>query len=986
MTQDNNSRTNKNKKTKKTKKKKISFFRLAIVIILVVCFIGAGAIGGLVLATIKNAPEIDPTNITSLLDVNSVILDQNGNLIEKVQSEGYRTYVTLDKIPDHLEDAFIAIEDERFMDHVGIDIRGIFGALAEYIREGDNLRGASTITQQLARNLYLTKERKLDRKIKEAYLAIQIDKALTKEQILEAYLNRVDLNQRSYGVQEAAQTYFSKDVSELTIAESAMIAGIVKGPSKYSPFNTVPLEDIETIENKDNILGEIDIDVTRYAVVFNENSLKRQRVILAKMKELRKISEEEYNEAINEDMKAAIKPGQKKLVGISSYFDDYVKTQVINDLVEKAGYTKEEAEKELFTGGLKIYSTMDIEMQHKIEEAYNNFGQILLGDLGKVKAPILVDWTLDKYGNLLGDNRKIVLYKKSNLFDDNGNLIIENGTFNLTDEGNLVITNSKFNIYPKTVDIEDYYTIDERKNLVKHTVGSLALAKENYEIKDKKQIVINSSYLSENKDFYSIDSNNNLLINSKYFLNNDRSGVVQPQSAAVIIDYRTGEIKALVGGRDLKGNKLFNRAISQRQPGSAIKPIAVYLPALDNGFTAADIIDDVPHYNGKGKLWPRNWYNYYSGINTLRESVEQSINVSSVKMVEKIGIETSKEYLAKLGIIKEDGKDSFVTRAENQVTNDDNSSALGLGGMSHGLTPLEITAAYGAIANSGVYVEPISYTKVLDRNGNIILENKPNKTRVVSPEVSYVMTDILRSTVTSGLGNRAKLFSGNTKIPVAGKTGTTQEKGDIWFLGYTPYYSAGVWIGNDTPQVKLSKGSSRAAEFWSYIMKEAHANYEAKNFDVPKDGIVTRQICTESGKLATDLCSLDPRGSTVRTEIFVKGTEPTEPCDVHVKVSIDKTTGKLATEYCPPELIEEKVFIKRNPPYNPNEHGGIVPKDYVFTVPTEECDTHTQGNVIEDWLDNWFNNGNNNNDQTDSPNDGDFNDSTDNEDNINNEN
>jgi len=333
MTQDNNNKNNTKKKMKK--KKKFSIIRLIIVIILMVAFIGAGAVGGLVLATAKNAPEIDPTKISLLLNENSVILDENGKLIEKVQTNEYRTYVDLDKIPDHLEKAFIAIEDERFEAHMGVDIRGILGAIFDKFRSGGQLRGASTITQQLARNLYLSNDRSLDRKIQEAYLAIQIEKVLMKDQIMEAYLNRIDLSQRSYGVQEAAQTYFSKDVEQLTIAESAIIAGIVKSPPGYSPYNTVP---IENVKNQEDVIGELDIDGKKYAVVFNQASLERQRIILNKMKELTFITEEEYKAAVNEDIKAAIKPGQKKISGISSYFTDYVKTQVVDALVSKAGY------------------------------------------------------------------------------------------------------------------------------------------------------------------------------------------------------------------------------------------------------------------------------------------------------------------------------------------------------------------------------------------------------------------------------------------------------------------------------------------------------------------------------------------------------------------------------------------------------------------------------------------------------------------------
>jgi len=863
MTQDNNNKNNTKKKMKK--KKKFSIIRLIIVIILMVAFIGAGAVGGLVLATAKNAPEIDPTKISLLLNENSVILDENGKLIEKVQTNEYRTYVDLDKIPDHLEKAFIAIEDERFEAHMGVDIRGILGAIFDKFRSGGQLRGASTITQQLARNLYLSNDRSLDRKIQEAYLAIQIEKVLMKDQIMEAYLNRIDLSQRSYGVQEAAQTYFSKDVEQLTIAESAIIAGIVKSPPGYSPYNTVP---IENVKNQEDVIGELDIDGKKYAVVFNQASLERQRIILNKMKELTFITEEEYKAAVNEDIKAAIKPGQKKISGISSYFTDYVKTQVVDALVSKAGYSREDAERELYTGGLKIYSTMDISLQHKLEGIYNNFGKVLFGDINKIKGPMLIDWSADKNGNIIDDKRSIVFYKDSNLLDSNMSLIIDKGTFNISEDGNLVIKNNKLNIYSKSIDVQDYYTVDDNKNLVTHTTGSLALAEGSYSISDAKEIVIKSDYLSKNKDFYSTDENGNLIISSKYFFK-DTEGVVQPQAATVIFDYRSGEIKALVGGREIKGNKLLNRATSsQRQPGSAIKPLAVYLPALDNGYTAADIIDDVPYYDERGTLWPKNWYPGFRGLTTLRQSVEQSVNVNAVKLVSNIGVKTSMEYLARLGIIKEDGKDNFVTREEDTRYNDENLSALGLGGMTKGLSPMEVTAAYGAIANQGIYTEPIAFTKVLDRDGNVILENKPNKTSVVTPQVAYIMSNILNTTVTSGIAQRAQIFPNNAKIPIAGKTGTTQDKGDIWFVGYSPYYAAGVWIGNDVPKIKLSNSSSIAAELWSEIMKEVHSELSPKSFDVPQ-GLVTKQICIDSGKLATELCSRDPRGSRIRTEIFV---------------------------------------------------------------------------------------------------------------------
>lgn len=946
---------NKRGKTKK-KKRKISYFRLAIVIFLLLAFIGAGAVGGVVLATVKNAPEIDPRNIYSSLNESSVILDENGNLIEKIQTQEFRTIVELNQIPEHMQNAIIAIEDERFRSHKGVDPRGILGAISDYVKNRGQLRGGSTITQQLVKNVYLTHDRDMGRKIKEAYLSLQLERELTKDQILEAYLNIVYFGQGAYGVQEAAQIYFGKDVWDLTIAESALIAGITKFPYSLTPYILLSPDNVDPEVH--HIVGQVDILGVRYTAVFNERPIDRQRTILFKMRELNFITEEEYREALDEDMKEALNPGQKKLSGISSYFTDYVKTQVVNDLVEKAGYTREEAQSMLFTGGLTIYSTMDIDMQHKVEEIYNNFTSILFGDVSKRESPVLIEWrrrsggkgNLDAKDNLVDDAGRILFYKRSNLLDDNSNLIIEKGTYNLDDNGNLIIKSNKLNLYPKTIDVQDFYTIDNNKNLVTHTVGSLDIGMDNYEVDKQNQLIISSNFLSKSTDFYKIDDKENLLINPKYFFSDER-GIVQPQSATVIIDHNTGKLRALVGGRDIEGYRLFNRAQSARQPGSAIKPLAVYLPALDNGYTAASILDDVPFYDERGNRWPRNWDNDYWGLGTIRLAVEQSRNVSSVKMVDTIGRDLSMEYLSRLGIIKNNGKNNFVTRKDNARVNDENLSALGLGGMSRGLSPMEMTAAYGAIANKGVHTEPIAYTKVLDRNGKVILETKPVKTSVVTPEVAYIMTDILRTTVTNGTGGRARIKN----HPTAGKTGTTQGNGDAWFVGFSPHYTTSVWIGNDINTIKLSQGSAMAATYWSRIMNEIHKDLEVRNFEMPQ-GLVTRQICNISGKLATDLCQRHPGGSTVRTEMFVRGTEPTDFCDVHVEVAIDTSTGKLATEYCPEHLVEMRVFIQRPIPYNPADHDGIVPRDYKYTVPTEECDQHQDSNPFKDWWDNMFGN------------------------------
>lgn len=905
-------------------------FKIILLSLLFIGILFSGIIGVGVVEIIKEAPEIDPTTIISSLNQTSTIYDLEGNLVEKIQAEELRTVVSINKMPKYLLDAFVAIEDERFYEHPGVDIKGIGAAMIDNIKSG-SLRGGSTITQQLVKNVYLTNDVSITRKVKEAYLALQVEKVLTKDQILEAYLNRNYFGQNAYGVQEAARTYFSKDVEDLTLAESAMLAGIVKSTSNYQPYYRVKPDEFDP--SKDFKVGEIEVLGEKYICVFNEKSVSRQRVVLQKMLELGKITQEQYDEAIKQDMKTSIKPEQKKITDITSYFTDMVKNDVVDKLMELKGYTLEQAQDLLYTGGLSIYSTIDLKMQRQLEDIYDNFLEILLGDTSGYRNPVLIDWSSNRSGDIVDSNGNIIFYKQSNLMTDDLNLILNSEEYSF-DNGNLIINSKKITPYEKHFDIADFYTIDEKKNLITHSVGSVMIDESKYKVEGEK-VVIDKSYLESNQNFFEIIDGNLILNNEYYYVQKD--GIVQPQSATITIDYKTGYIKAVVGGRDVKGSRILNRATdSQRQPGSAIKPIAVYWPALNSDYTAASIIDDVPFYNSSGELWPKNWYSGYRGLHTLRKSVEQSVNVNSVKVLKDIGIDTSMAFLDKLGI-----NDSIVTSEENPNINDENLSALGLGGMSKGLTPLEITAAYGAIANKGVYVEPISFTKVLDKNGNVLIDNIPEENRVSSEQVAYIMGDILRTTVTNGIASKAKM----PNMAVAGKTGTTQNQADIWFVGYTPYYVTGTWIGNDMPKITLSKSSSTAAMLWKHINTVIHEGLESKMSFPKPDGIVTKTICTQSGLLPSELCSRDPRG-TIREEYFVSGTEPTTSCTTHVEVMIDKTNGKIANEFCPIENVESRVFIKRNPPYIPAENGGIIPSDYQYEVPTEICTDHNESTIV----------------------------------------
>lgn len=908
--------------------KKLLVITLMTVLISLTLF--AGSVGLAFVNILTSAPEIDPYSINSGFEETSLIFDKDKNLLEKVETAEYRTFVKLNKVPQYLKDAFISIEDERFYEHPGVDPKGILSSLYENFKAGGVVRGASTITQQLIKNTFLSNEQTLTRKLKEIYLALNLETKLSKDQILESYLNMISLGQNSYGVQEASRTYFSKNVDEINIAQAALLAGIVKGPNIYQPFYRVsPLKFDEATMRK---IGETEILGEKYILVFNTKSVQRQKVILKKMLELGKINQTEYNEAINFDVVASLKPSAKKETEITSYATDYVKNQVVEDLMEKYQITKQKAQERLFTGGLRIYSTIDTKVQKDLDEVNRNFNGILLGDVKRYKAPLLVDRNLDKAGNIVDKDGNLVYYKKENLLTDDGYLFIPKGEFSINANGDLAITSSRILAYKKSTDIQDYYTIDGSKNLLTHRVGGLAVPDAYYLRQARHSLIIKAEFFEKNDKFYKVNETGNLFISPEYFYNN-KTGLVQPQSATVIMDYKTGHIVAMIGGRDVKGSRILNRATdTARQPGSSMKPLAVYLPALDNGFTAASPILDIPMITADGKVWPNNVYTGFKGITTLRESLIYSINVSSARTLKKIGIPTSIKYLKKLGIINEENpsKDNFVQASENKTHNDENLASLALGGMTKGVSPLDMTAAYSAIANDGVYNEPIIYTKVLDKDGNIVLEKEAKQRRVVSPQIAYVMKDILRSTAYEHTGKNA-IIKGQAS---AGKTGTTDYNADFWFVGFTNYYTAATWMGNDSPKITITQNSWLAAKLWGHIMTKIHQDKESKPQFAQPDGIVKAYVCTKSGKKPNQFCSSDPRG-VVREEIFAKGTEPTETCNVHVALEVNSSNNKLATEFTPEELKITKVFTALNPAYNPAEHNGILPKDYSYYPPVQ---------------------------------------------------
>lgn len=894
----------------KTKTKSILIVFLIMIIILF------GIIGASIIGIIQDAPEVNPSEINELMGQTSVIYDQDGNPIENIATSEYREIVEYDKIPEYLKDAFISIEDARFYKHNGVDPRGIFRAIYDNIRAGDTISGASTIAQQLSRNMYLSSEKKLDRKIKEAYIALKLTETMGRENVLEAYMNRVFLGQNAYGVQAASKLYFSKDVSELTLGQAATLAGIVKSPTNLALYRTIPVS--EGVD-PDLDLGEIEIGGEKYNAVFNQATLERQKFVLKRMLELGKITQEEYQDAVNEDIKSTVKLDEREKHNISSYYADLVEKQLIEKLMEELNYTEEDAKSKIANGGLKIYAAIDQDLQNDIENIYNNLTDTIFGGQGSSSRPIQLAWSGDSNGNITNSVGNVVYFKKENLLkDDNGvkKIYIPSGSYKVEENGDLIITSDRVKKYGDNLDIIDYFTVENR-NLTTHTVSAIKIGDEQLE-KIDNGVKISNEFLearkTEGKDFYTI-KDGNLFINPEYY-SMDEKGVIQPQSSTVVIDHSTGLIKAIVGGRGQSGRRILNRASDMpRQPGSSIKPLATFTPALDNGYTAASGMDDIPHYNDLGELWPNNWYKSFKGLVSLRTSVEQSINVTTVKTLEDIGIQKSKEYLKKFGIIndKNANADYFVTEAENKDNNDENLASLGLGAMTKGVTNLEMTGAFAALANNGEYIEPLTFTKVLDSTGKVLLEDIQEKHKVVSPEVAYVMTDILKISVNYNYAREAK----NSRFDVAGKTGTTQETQDLWFVGYTPYYTIGTWLGFDNQQLKLKDNSGQVVKLWNKINNRALADKvdderDKRRFQEPED-IVHATVCTLSGKKPKKACYGDHRG-VVKDEIFVKGTEPTEYCDVH-----------FSNGY--------STYIKRPKPYYPSRNNNIIPEDWYYSSP-----------------------------------------------------
>lgn len=915
-----------------------------LALILLVLFIIAVVIGGMLglsfIKIAKSAPEIKPDSILLDLAESSKILDKDGNTIEEIASEEYRDIIEYKKIPKYLIDAFVSVEDERFWTHNGVDMQGVLKSTIDNIKAGDIVRGGSTITQQLVKNIYLSPDVQWERKVVEMYLALKVNDAIPKEKVLEAYLNRVYLGQHAYGVQAASQIYFSKDVKDLSLAEAATLAGIVKSPANYSLFASYYPNQLP---KGTKVLGDFYVAGENFKAVLNENAFKRKNYVLEKMKELGKISEKDYQVAIKEDVSKSVKPGSKKQKEYSNNIANLIKEDAIEILMKKKKIPKEEAYTLLYTGGLSIKTSIDWNMQKKLEEAYDDFPETMARYNNYGNNPIMSDLNYDDDSNILNDNNRVVYFYKDNLLTEKKDLIIPSRNYKILDNGDIRFNTERMTTDGKAVSVARTYDIDDSKNLISYRSGMLQVPEKS--IKDSKgfAFTITSDFLKANKDFYKIQDNKTMIISRDYF-NPEEKGTLQPQSATVIIDQKTGYIKALVGARGNSPDDTIDRANSfTRQPASTMKPLAVYAPALENGYTLATALDDVPTKDSQtNTIWPRNLYDGFKGIVSLRQALQDSINTTSVSLFNKIGMDKSFEYLKGFGLINPDdsSKDNFISKKENPDHNDEN-PATALGAVSRGFTVKEMASAYSTLANGGVRNDASIIISIDSKKNGKIYDQEAAQTRVLSKETAWLITDVLRETLESDYLNRGQNPYG---IEMAAKTGTSNGNKDFWVAGYNPYYTAVTWMGYDNNNLGMQGYSTDLYSFYMDYNNRILEGMKKASFKKP-DTITTAEVDAQSGLKPNSYTSLDPRGSMVRTEYFAPNTEPKEVSKAHIMLKVDTRNNLLAASYTPDAVTANRVFIKRETPFNINDFDGVelpsgwsqntlYPEDYKYEAPT----------------------------------------------------
>ena len=825
----------------------IFLLKIALAMFLILCFAGFAIGIGFVRGAIDAAPSLD------ILDVQpqgyaSQIYDADGNLMQTLVMEGSnREEVSFDQLPDDLVNAFIAIEDSRFYEHNGIDLKGILRAAYVGITNGRFSEGASTITQQLIKNNVLqggyetSMADKLRRKIQEQFLAVKLEDQLgSKETILEYYLNTINLGGNCLGVQTAAHRYFGKNVWELTLSECTVLAATTSNPSRYNPL-THP----------------------------KENAVRR-KIVLEKMYEQNFITYDQKNDALDDDVYSRIQTVDNATSGstVFSYFTDAVYNQVCDDLQSKLGYSASQSYKLLYSGGLQIYSTMDPSIQAIVDEEINN---------------------------------------ADNYISSTGSRLLE---YSL----NYALT-------------------------VCHADGSESTYTENdlinYFQSEKKQATFTNIYASKEDIYRSVrEFKASLLISGDSVTNETITPILEPQESVVVMNQSNGQVAAISGGRGEKeGSLTLNRALHcHRQPGSASMIISTFAPAIDScGATLASTYYDAPYSSGNQQVL--NWWgNPYLGYNNIRQAITYSMNVIGARcLTSLVSDSTAYDYLELFGLGDASGQEISFSLANTN--------------SSYTVTNEMLTAAFASIANDGIYQKPTYYTKVLDRQGNILLESVPSQTRIIKSSSAALLTSAMEDVISSdssyyyqyGITPTGTLCQVDS-MTLAGKSGTTTSGSDVWFIGYSPYYTCGIWSGYDDSKV-LSTGTEYHKTIWQKIMARIHTDLDNKDF-VFTDELESAKICSKSGLLAVDgVCNSSSSNACVYTEYFAPGTAPTSYCDRHYALRICTESGKSATKYCPGDSVVQRVYLHIDD--NDLSSGTTTDSDYLAPSNLQSCDIHT---------------------------------------------
>lgn len=924
------------------KKDKIKIILLILLLIFTIMF---SILFAIIVSIISKTPTTNLENLTNSFNQTSYIYSKDNTLLEKVESLEYRTLVDLDDIPDHVKNSFVAIEDHRFYTHKGLDPIGIASSLVTNIKSGSLVRGGSTITQQLVRSVYLSNAKTMNRKIQEAYLSLRTEDVLSKEEILEAYLNRINLGQGAYGVEAASQTYFSKHTSELNVAEAALLAGIPKSPTNYAPFKSIPEE---FLSDDLNIIGTRTINGQKYYLILNQDAFDRQKIVLNRMKELGYLDDIDYEKAINFDIINDLNPKAFKNHNMSSYSTDFIKSEASKYLADYYKISLNEGEHKLFTGGYKVYSSINEEMQNDLENKYSNFQNFLL-NFKSGQGSRLLNLNFDENDNIIF-NDEILYFTRYSHFDNNFNLTIPKDSYSISSHGDIKIDSIYFKKSQNKLDIIDLYEINKNKILQTYEIGELQIDPSSYELKNN-YLIIDGSYIKELDNFYRIDENENLVISNNFYSFNPEP-VIQPESSLIVANNDTGFVEAIIGGLDVnsKNAKILNRATdSLRQPGSIITPFTVYYPALMEGKTLGDVYDDVP-ITVDGMFWPHNYYNSFKGLMTLREAMENSSNVINAEVLQEIGIDKSKEVLKKFSIIKDDGVDYYITKSENSKKHDDNLESLALGNMQVGTTLFDISKMYQTVANNGEYKEQTSIIKIEDSSGNIIIDNTNKSKKLLDEKNSFLLKDVFIRNTKYGNARNAKISNAST----AAYVGQNRFNSDYWISSFSDKHTISLWLGADIQKISLSSDTSSVVSLFNMMTRDI-----PDDSDFPEDPhyIVERYISSKSGKLGNKLTEYANSGYT---EKYITGTEPTEEDDLFKKYLICKDSNKLATQFCPSESVLYTVRFKRKEDYDPKKHYNIYPDDYM-DIPYSYCDVHTRDWFEENGED-IDNNSNNSND------------------------